>query len=190
MIRPLKVWLLIAASVVACFAAAAETHPWPQFHGPRRDNMSTETGLLDQWPEGGPKLLWTFQGLGHGFSTLAIAHGLIYTTGNIDADTVITALTLDGKLAWRATNGPAYRRQHRGARGTPTIDGDRLYHENADGDIACLEAKTGKRIWGLSILKKFGGSSIQWVLAESVLIDGRKFICYPGGTEFTMVALD
>jgi len=171
-------------------AVAAETHPWPQFHGPRRDNMSTETGLLEQWPEGGPKLLWTFQGLGHGFSTLAIAHGLIYTTGNIGADTVISALTLDGKLAWRATNGPAYRRQHRGARGTPTIDGERLYHENADGDLVCLEAKTGKKVWGLNILKKFGGRNITWGLAESVLIDGRKLICTPGGPEITMVALD
>ncbi len=177
------VWLVL----LAVGAWAAE---WPQFHGPHRNNISTETGLLKRWPEGGPKLLWTASGIGFGFSSMAIANGLIYTTGNIGDKTVITALDLDGKVRWKAPNGPAYKRSHPGTRSTPTIDGDRLYHENADGDVVCMDAKTGKVLWHVNILEKFGGRNITWGLAESLLIDGNKVICTPGGPKVGLVALD
>jgi hypothetical protein len=97
--------------------------------------MSDETGLLKKWPAEGPRLLWSAKGLGEGFSTVAIAGELIYTTGDIRKETVITALSLDGQVRWTATNGLAYQRATPGTRGTPTIAGGRLYHENADGDV-------------------------------------------------------
>ena len=176
-----------ALAVVAVAGSAAE---WPQFHGPRRDNLSDETGLLEQWPPDGPKLLWTARGIGHGFSTVAIAGGLIYTAGNVGPDTVITALDLDGKTQWTANNGPACKHDRPGTRSTPTLDGHRLYHENADGDLACLDARTGKRVWSLNILKKFSGRNTKWGLSESPLIDGNKVICVPGGVNAGMAALD
>ena len=181
--------VFLAAAVVG-LAAAGNAAEWPQFHGPRRDNLSTETGLLKQWPPDGPKLLWTAKGIGHGFSTVAIAGGLIYTAGNVGPDTVITALDLDGKTQWTAKNGPADKHDRPGTRSTPTLDGDRLSHENGDGDLACLDAKTGKPIWSLNILKKFGGQSPKWGMAESPLIDGGKLICVPGGVNAGMAALD
>ncbi|UCE49134.1 MAG: hypothetical protein JSW47_03130 [Phycisphaerales bacterium] len=105
---------------------------WPQFHGPSRDSISIEKGLLEKWPAQGPKLLWTTQGIGEGFSTVAISEGLIYTTGNIGDYTVITALRTDGEREWTARNGPAYRREKPGARSTPTIDSGRLYIRHGD----------------------------------------------------------
>ena len=184
-----KVSMLVAIALASSLAVG-ETWEWPQFHGPMRDNKSEETGLLKQWPEGGPTLVWTAKGIGKGFSSVAVAGGLLYTTGNIEKDTVITALDPGGKTVWTAKNGPACRHQYPGARGTPTIDGTRLYHENADGDAVCLEAKTGKKVWGLNILKTFGGRNIKWGLAESVLVDGDRVICTPGGEKVSMVALD
>ena len=181
---------LKCVAVVLLAASCAMGAGWPQFHGPRRDNKSTETGLLQQWPEGGPKLIWKATGIGHGFCSVVIANGLIYTTGNVGADTRITAFTLDGKVAWTATNGPACRHQHSGTRSIPALDGDRLYHLNADGDLACLDARSAKRVWALNILRRFGGRNIQWGLAESPLIDGRKLICTPGGADISVVALD
>jgi outer membrane protein assembly factor BamB len=163
---------------------------WPRFHGPNRDNISGDTGLLKQWPINGPKLVWTAKDIGEGFSTVAIANGLIYTTGNIEKDTVITAMDLNGKLVWTANNGPAYKRSQPGTRGTPTIDNGRLYHENADGDVICLDAKTGEKIWSLNILEKFNGRNIIWGLAESLLIDGNNLICTPGGEAVGIAALD
>jgi len=185
-----RVLAIVAWAAGLLGTASAAAWEWPQFHGPRRDNKSEETGLLEQWPEGGPKLLWTAKGIGHGFSTVAIADGRVYTTGNIAKQTVITALGLDGKKLWAVANGPAWRREVPGARGTPTIDGGRLYHENADGDVVCLDAKTGKEVWGLNILKKFRGRNIRWALAESLLVDGDRVICTPGGEAAGLVALD
>jgi len=181
----------VLALILPLRPAAAETPcDWPEFHGPDRTNQSPAGGLLKEWPEGGPPLVWKVEGLGHGFSTVSIAGGLIYTTGNIGQHTVITAIGLDGGVAWRAANGPAYTRSHPGTRSTPTIDGDRLYHENADGDLVCLEAKTGKRLWHVNILREFRGRNISWALAESVLVDGDRVICTPGGEEIGLAALD
>ena len=182
--------LVGSLSPCATVGAGADGPFWPQFHGPNRDNISTETGLLKKWPEGGPKLLWTASGLGHGFATVAIADGRIYTAGNVGDDTVVTAMDIDGKVLWRAKNGRAWTGPQPGSRSTPTLDGDRLYHESPHGDVACLDAKTGRPIWGLNILEKFHSENISWALAESPLIDGDRVICRPGGPEVSFVALD
>ena len=180
--------------LVGVFAASAghadEGAYWPQFHGPRRDNISTETGLLKKWPEGGPELLWTAKGMGQGYSSVAIARGLIYTAGNIEKDTVITALDMGGAILWQEKNGGAWTGDRPGSRGTPTVDGERLYHESPLGDVICLDAKTGKQIWQVNIIDKFKSKVSTWALAESLLIDGDRVICCPGGPEASMVALD
>ena len=61
------------------------------------------------------------------------------------------------------------------------IDGDRLYHKSPLGDVFCLDAKTGKKLWDLNILEKFGSKNIQWALSESLLVDGDHVICCPFG---------
>jgi len=162
---------------------------WPQFHGPRRDNHSTDTGLLRRWPDGGPRLIWTANGIGQGYASLAIVNQTIYTSGNIAGDTVISALDMSGRLQWQAKNGPAYDRSFPGARATPTFDQGKLYHLNGDGDVVCLDAKTGRRLWSLNILSKFDGRNIRWGLSESLLIDGNNLICCPGGERVSMAAL-
>ena len=189
-----RLWGLML--LVACLGpnaspvAAGDAPCWPQFHGPNRDNISTETGLLQQWPDAGPELLWTAKGLGHGFSTVAIADGRIYTAGDIGDDTVITALDLSGGVQWQAKNGRAWTGSQPGSRSTPTVDGDRLYHESPHGDVICLNARTGQKIWNLNVLETYHSRNIEWALAEALLIDGPRVICRPGGPEASFVALD
>jgi outer membrane protein assembly factor BamB len=182
--------ILIIVFIATSVAYAGQEAFWPQFHGPRRDNLSTETGLLKEWPKEGLVLLWTAKGLGHGFSTVSIADGMIYTAGNIDEDTVISALNMDGKILWQVKNGKAWTKDHPGTRGTPTIDKDMLYHESPVGNIVCLKAKTGEKIWEINILEKFQSKTATWALCESLLIDGDRLICCPGGPQTCMVALD
>jgi len=194
------VLLLPAAWTVFGAAAAAETAlpsldhtpdgPWPQFHGPLRDNRSTETGLLKRWPDGGPRLVWKASGIGHGFATLAIAEGRIYTAGNIEGQTVITALDMAGKTLWQAANGPAYEQSFPGARSTPTVFDGFLYHLNGDGDVVSLDAKTGNRIWTVDLVERFAGRGIRWGLSESLLVDRGRVFCFPGGEDVSMAALD
>ncbi|HUT11687.1 MAG TPA: PQQ-binding-like beta-propeller repeat protein [Thermoguttaceae bacterium] len=183
---------IIQIFFLACLAlpARAEGPSWPQFHGPNQDNKSPDTGLLDRWPEGGPELIWKAQGLGYGYSSVSIAEGRIFTSGNIDDKTVVTALdAANGRTLWQTPNGEAWTKQVAGTRSTPTVDGDRVYDESPLGELVCLEAATGKKIWGLNILDAFGGENIFWGLSESVLIDGDRLICCPGG-KTSVVALD
>jgi outer membrane protein assembly factor BamB len=168
----------------------ARAGDWPQFHGPNRDNLSAETNLLTRWPAGGPPLLWRATGLGEGYASAALSAGRIYTAGNISSHTIITALDLAGRPLWQATNGPAYRRAQPGARSTPTVVGEQVYHLNGDGDIACLDTATGRTLWTLNMLEKFGGRNIQWGLSEALLVDGDRVIATPGGSNVLMVALD
>lgn len=179
-----------AAKTPGTSPAEASVPDWPRFHGPNSDNISTETNLLEKWPDEGPKLLWTGKGVGEGFSCPSIAAGLIFTSGNINGKTTITAMDLDGHIQWQAPAGQAWSTSHPGARGTPTISGDRLYHESPLGHIVCLDAKTGTEIWNINILKEFDSANIRFALAESVLIDGDRLICCPGGKTASVVALD
>ncbi len=163
---------------------------WPQFHGPNRDNISPEKGLLKKWPENGPALLWTAKDLGHGYSSISIADGMIYTASSIEKDTVIIALNLDGKILWKVKNGGAWTGDRPGSRGTPTIDADMLFHQSPHGNLICLNAKTGDRIWEFNIIEKFKSKIPNWALAESLLVDGNHLISCPGGPQTCMVALN
>jgi outer membrane protein assembly factor BamB len=165
---------------------------WPQFLGPRRDNVSTETGLLKKWPAGGPKLLGAISGLGVGFSNIAIADNTVYTMGNRGEREFVVAIALDtSEQVWEYDNAPAYHNGYGdGPRGTPTVDGDLLYALGGSGALVCLDRKSGSEVWKKSLVKDFGTAIPGWGICESVLIDGDHLICTPGGSGATMAALD
>jgi outer membrane protein assembly factor BamB len=170
--------------------AAAADPSWPRFHGPQGDNTSRETGLAAQWPEQGPRLVWTARGIGRGFAGVTIAGGRIYTAGDVGNELVIFALDMDGRIQWRAVNGAAWKESGpTGARATPTIDGQRLYHENAHDQVVCLDARTGRKVWGVDLAAQLRGQRDGFGRAESLLIDGGRVICCPGGAT-AVAALD
>jgi len=191
--------ILIVAFCLACpqpsQAGAPETG-WPCFHGPRRDNKSTETGLRKKWPEEGPRRLWTTTGLGKGYSSVSIGGGRIYTSGMIEKKPYVFALDMNGEEIWRMPNGRSWEATRRhavpysGARSTPTYDDGRVYHLGERGRLAAFEAKTGEEIWRFDLFKKFGATTPNYGLAESILIDGNRLICCPGGKQGYMVCLD
>jgi outer membrane protein assembly factor BamB len=176
--------------VLAIAVSSCSTEDWPQFHGPNRDNKSTDTGLLKTWPEGGPSRIWETSGIGEGYSTVAIIDETIYTTGAIDSFCVITALNIDGKKVWTQKNGKAWDGSYPGTRSTPTIADGLLYHLSAIGNLICLNAGSGKVVWSTNILERFDGRNIRWGLAESPLVVDDKVICTTGGEDISMVALD
>jgi outer membrane protein assembly factor BamB len=176
--------------ILAILAVSVSAGDWPQFHGPMRDNKSTDKGLLKSWPQGGPTRLWEASGIGEGYSTVAIVGDRIYTAGAIDKTCVITALDMDGNQVWAQKNGKAWTRSYPGTRSTPTITDGLLYHLSGIGNLLCLKADTGDVVWTVNILEAFGGRNIIWGLAESPLVIGDKVICTPGGKEVSMVAFN
>jgi outer membrane protein assembly factor BamB len=76
-----------------------------------------------------------------------------------------------------------------GPRSTPTVDGDFVYILGARGDLFCLKTADGSTVWSVNLPKDFGGSIPAWGYSESVLIDGDRLICTPGGGKGTILAL-
>ncbi len=173
-------------------SGASASTGWHQYGGPNRDNISPETGLLKTWPAGGPELKWTITGIGEGYSSLALSDGKLLTMGNRGDDEMTFCLNAEtGQELWATATGKAYRENMgNGPRATPTIDGDKVYVLGGNGDLACLELGSGKKLWGGNILKEFNANNITWGISESVLIDGPNLVCTPGGKGAAMVALD
>jgi outer membrane protein assembly factor BamB len=189
--------LLVPMAVIACTGAEPAKpatpgkYDWPQWRGPDRTHVSKETGLLQEWPKGGPKLAWRVNGVGEGFSTPSIACGRIFLMGNVDRKECVLALgEKDGGSIWSTPIGPAGEAGgYRGPRSTPTVDGDRLYALGVRGDLVCLDIENGKQRWTRNMRKDFEGRGGGWGYCESVLIDGDKLICTPGGKN-ALVALN
>jgi outer membrane protein assembly factor BamB len=163
---------------------------WPQWRGPRRDGISEEKGLLRSWPEDGPELLWKVDGLGTGWSAPIVVGDRLYLTGDVGDDLVVFAFHTDGTLAWRANNGKAWKGSFPGARASCALSEARLYHLNAHGRLACLEADSGTEVWADDILQRFSARNITWALSECLLIDGPRLIVTPGGNKALVAALD
>lgn len=163
---------------------------WPQWRGPRRDGVSNEKGLLQSWPQGGPRLLWKAENLGKGWSSPIIVGERIYLTGDVGDDLIVYALDLSGVVQWKATNGRAWNTPYPGARACCAYSDGRLYNLNAHGRLACLDAALGQEQWAVDILERFGGKNITWALSECLLVDGPRVIVTPGGQKAIMAALD
>ena len=177
--------LMLAAAGAPAGEAPAE---WPGWRGPRRDGKSPDTGLLKEWPAGGPKRLWDVDDIGKGFSTVAVSGGMVYTTGDTRGRLVVYAFDMDGKGKWKKDVDAAWTRSHPGARSTPMIDEGNLYLVSGNGVVACLSAKTGRKRWSHN-MRDFGGRTPTWGYAESVLIYKGLAIVTPGGRN-CIVALD
>jgi outer membrane protein assembly factor BamB len=191
----------ITFAILALSITAPATSDYPQWRGPNRDGHSAATGLLQKWPSDGPKLLYKTDKVGPGYGSPVFAGGKMYILGAInvvpdekpDGDQQVL-WCLDpatGKEHWQAQIG-AVKRYDRGSgpRSTPTIDGDMIYMMDPSGELVALKLADGKKVWSKSLVRDFGGNVPNWGYSESVLIDGDKLICTPGGNKGAMVALN
>ncbi len=175
------------------FAGEAD---WPQWRGPNRDGYAAEQSLLQQWPAGGPKLKWKFHEAGIGYSAFSIVDDRLYTMGTkgdqcfaicVDAktgariwETVISRAAADNDYAHGWGGGP---------RSTPTVSDGHAYVLTDVGVVACLQISDGTVVWSADFVNQYGGSIPKWGYSESVLVDGDRVVCTPGGPEF-MIGLN
>ena len=191
--------LTIVASGLIADQTRADNN-WPTFRGADRTATAPDTNLLQQWPADGPKLIWETSGAGRGYAGVAIADGKIFTLGDApstasDKDEYVTCFDqATGKHLWSSKTGPAWTQgkgSWQSSRSTPTIDGDRLYVITPEGTLISLNTDQGTENWRIDLKKEYGGKKAeQWGYSESVLIDGDRLICTPGGPKNTMLALD
>jgi outer membrane protein assembly factor BamB len=143
-------------------------------------------------------MAWVASGIGHGYSSVSIANGRIFTAGVIQKQTYVTALDMDGKPLWQQLNGESWEATgqqpwavpYTGARGTPTVDGETVYHLSELGRLTAFDCQTGDEQWAVNVLQAFQAGRPNYGLSESVLIQGNRLFCCSGGKNGYIVALD
>ncbi|QGY47079.1 PQQ-binding-like beta-propeller repeat protein [Maribellus comscasis] len=189
-----RVFFFIIGFVFVFSACSEKKTQFSQWRGPNRDGIYQETGLLKKWPENGPELLWSVEGLGYGHSSVAIAGDNIFVSGmkdTIDSNGTLYSFDKNGNLLWKKEYGPDYNAMFHGPRSTPTIVNDLMYFESGMGKVYCFNTENGDEVWSVDFIDDLGVDSIiQFGYSESVLIDGDRLICVPGGKENNVVALN
>ena len=193
----------ITTSALAALALAIGNIPqpvqgadWPTWRGANRDGHSPDSGLLKEWPEGGPKLLWTFSDCGKGYSSPAVVGDQVFYTGSREGKAEIICLSAKtGKELWSTGIGNDPEEGYNvkwgaGTRGAPTVDDGLVYTMSANGELVCVSAADGGKKWSKNLVDDFGGSVPKWGYAESPLVDGNKVVVTPGGKKGAIVALD
>lgn len=188
--------IVLVAALGAAGALQGQTvrgGDWPQWRGPDRSGVSSDTGLLRQWPASGPPAVWTASNLGAGYGSVAVSGDRIFVQGMRNRQSTVSAVSrADGSVLWARAVGPAGDGggQGPGPRSTPSVDGDRVYVLTEIGDLACLRAGDGSPVWQRNILRDFGGRNLSWDLSESPLVDGGRVVVTPGGRGAGITALD
>jgi outer membrane protein assembly factor BamB len=183
--------LLVSLVSVCPLVLNATGFDWPQWRGPDRSDVSKETGLLKTWPAGGPKRVWLYENAGNGYSGPAVANGKLFTLGTRGGNEILLVLDANtGKELWTAKlSGVLDNDWGDGPRGTPAVDGDRVYALSGPGVLSCVNVADGKVRWEVR-MNSLGGEVPNWGYTESVLVDGPRVLCTPGGSNGAVVALD
>ena len=161
-----------------------------QWRGPNRDGKFHDKNLLKKWPEGGPQMLWSFEGLGEGHGNVGIGKEKLFVCGMPDTVGFLYAFDWEGKLLWKKAYGLEWYKNYTGSRSTPVVVGNLVYFESGQGVVYCYNGDTGNLVWSVDLLKKFDANNIKWGMAESLLIDGDIVYCTPGGKQHNVVALN
>jgi outer membrane protein assembly factor BamB len=196
-------WSLVVVCASAGLAAADD---WPQWLGPKRDGVWRETGLVEKFPQGGPKELWKVP-VGVGYAGPAVAGGKVFVLDLVPADDAKLpasgfakgarvpgkerVLCLDektGKKLWATDYPVEYRVSYAaGPRCTPTVDGELVYTLGAMGDLKAIKVASGEVAWSKNFMKDYEAGLPQWGFAAHPLVDGEKLICLAGGSNDRLV---
>ena len=180
--------MVVCGVVLASMSASAD---WPQFQGPNRDGTSPETGLLRAWPEGGPKVLWSFP-LGAGFAGPAVRDGEVYILDRVEErQDVLRCLDLKtGEELWNcAYDAPGTVGQD-GSRTAPAIDEKYVYTVGMLGDFYCIDRTTHRPVWNKHLLDDFKSRKSSWGVAQSPSLYKDLVIVAPQAPKTCVVAFD
>jgi outer membrane protein assembly factor BamB len=182
---------------IACALAlvvSLHAEDWPRFLGPRADNTSAETGLLDSFPASGPKVLWKRE-IGTGYSAPSVRSGWLVLHHRVGREEVIESFdAATGAPGWRYAYPCNYTDPfgyNNGPRCTPLLTEDRCYTFGVEGRLICLELATGKLVWERDTAKDFEvPEAFFGVGSTPVLEDGKLIVMVGGQPDAGVVAFD
>ena len=182
----------LSAILILCLASLpASAGDWPQFRGPSRDNISTETGLLRSWPAGGPKVLWKTT-VCQGYAGAAIKDGRVYLNDYDEAkkEHLVRCLSLaDGKDLWHWSYPVEIRPNHAITRTVPAVGQHLVFSLDPKCRFHALDAKTGKLVWEKNLVQEYRATIPQWYAGQNPLVDGDRVLLAIGG-DALVIAFD
>ncbi len=176
---------------IVLFNAQSVRADWPQWLGPDRTGLSTETGYLKTWPKNGPDVVWQ-KNLGAGFSGISVANGRVFTMfAEGDDEFVICLNEESGDEIWRFRTGRMFKEGQggNGPRSQPTVDGDRVYVLSAEGRLYALNAANGETIWSVDLVDGLGGRFPRFGFSTSPLVEGDLLFLEAATRDGTFLAL-
>jgi outer membrane protein assembly factor BamB len=182
---------LVAGSGAAVEHQVADL-PWPQFRGPRSDNIATAApALASAWPRDGPPVLWS-TALGEGHAAPVVAHGSVYVLDYDEqarADTLRRLSLTDGTEIWKRYYRVPLKRNHGLSRTAPAVYGNFVVTIGPMCHVMGVHALSGDLLWSIDLPERYGTEVPLWYAGQNPLIlDGTLFIA-PGGTAL-MIGVD
>jgi outer membrane protein assembly factor BamB len=160
------------------------------WRGENRDGIYNESGLLEKWPEEGPKLIWKYDKLGPGHASAAVTKDLIYTAGTEGDSGFIIALDHEGKEIWKSIYGKEWLENWEGVRSTPTIYNGKAYQLSGYGIMYCFDAKTGTILWHENLVEKYNARNIKFGFTENLVVNDDKVFITIGAEDASVIALN
>jgi outer membrane protein assembly factor BamB len=186
----MKIRIFIQFLLLQLFFFTSHAQIISQWRGVDRKGVYSESGLLESWPTGGPKLKWVTDSIGNGYGSPAVTSDRIYITGEKDSIGYLSCYNLQGTLLWKSEYGREWTRSFQGSRSTPTVTPDLVYVCSGLGNITCFETKQGTKKWSVNMIKDLHGRSTFHGHSESPLIDGDRIFLVAGGVDTNVVALN
>jgi len=182
--------LLFIITGISILLSCTNETPVSQWRGHERNGYYDEQDLLKKWPDKGPELLWSAEGMGDGYSSVSVTRNMIYVTGKHDSIEKLTATDHSGQIRWQVTYGNAWEGGFPEAKSTPFVEDNRVYVISTSGEVVCIDSKKGDIIWSVDAYRDFGGYATMWGVCESPLVVDDKVFYTPAGMQTTMIALD
>ena len=161
-----------------------------QWRGEERKGIFHESNLLKEWPENGPKEIWTLEEIGDGYGTPTITSNEIFVTGAIDSTATLFCISLEGKINWQVSLGKEWVTNFPGSRSQPTVVDDLIYVGTGMGNLYCLKRANGELVWKKDFVNDFAGIYPRFGHSEAPLVHSNKVFWTPGGKEANVVAID
>jgi outer membrane protein assembly factor BamB len=180
---------------------------WPQWLGPDRDATWRESGILEEFPEGGPKVLWRTP-VAWGYGGPAVHNGKVFVMDYVKASGEIEnnpggrdqlagqerVLCIDaesGKEIWSHAYDRPYSVSYGGGpRCTPTVENGKVFALGAEGNLWCLNEETGAVLWSHDLPKEYNTETPIWGYAAHPLVHNGLVYCLAGGEGSVAVAFD
>lgn len=165
--------------------ALAPAEDWPQWQGVRGDSRWFGPEIATDWKQSPPRLVWKAD-ISPGYSGIAVVGNRLYSMDRPadpkEHERITCRDTETGKVVWEYLYPAVYGKLDypKGPRATPTVHDGRIYTVGAVGHVHCLDARDGRVLWQIDLVRDHQAVLSTWGFSSSPLVDGPRVVIHAG----------